>query len=46
MKHEGKKMVLTVLSKMAEKEAGMEEMKKSKACWGIFYQPKRPKKKM
>lgn len=42
MKTEGKKLVLTVLGKMAKAEAGLEGKQKSSVCPGLFYQPKRP----
>lgn len=44
MKDEGKKVVLTVLGKLAAAEADAEE-KKPPFCIGFLYQPKRPKKK-
>lgn len=44
VKDEGKKVVLTVLGKLAAAEADAEE-KKPPFCIGFLYQPKRPKKK-
>lgn len=38
-------MVLTVLGKIVESEAGMKKESKSPLCYGILYQPKRPKEK-
>lgn len=45
MKTEGKKLVLTVLGKLANMENEMEKSKKGPFCVGFFYQPKRPNKR-
>lgn len=44
MKMEGKKTVLTAVAKLVKAEAGLEQSKRGPFCYGIFYQPKRPKK--